>query len=124
MASNSNRPRALVIGGSMSGLFSAALLARQGWDVDVFERSKVELAGRGAGISTHPELINALRQAGASTDDLGGSVENRLVFDLAGKIIHEYKLHETMTSWDRLQRLLRDLIPPDRHHLDHNYVGF
>jgi 2-polyprenyl-6-methoxyphenol hydroxylase-like FAD-dependent oxidoreductase len=124
MASNSNRPRALVIGGSMSGLFSAALLARQGWDVEVFERSVVELAGRGAGISTHPELIEALRQAGASTDELGVSVEKRLVVDLSGKIIHEYPLHETMTSWDRLQRLLRELIPPERYHLGHNYLGF
>ena len=124
VATNSKRPRALIIGGSMSGLFSAALLARQGWDVDVFERSGVELAGRGAGISTHPELIRALRLAGASTKELGVSVENRIVIDLAGKIIHEYPLPETMTSWDRLQRLLRQLIPSDRYHLGQHYLGF
>jgi 2-polyprenyl-6-methoxyphenol hydroxylase-like FAD-dependent oxidoreductase len=120
----SSRPRALIIGGSMSGLFSAALLARQGWDVDVFERSSVELAGRGAGISTHPELMRALDLAGASTDDLGVPVENRIVLDLAGNIIHEYPLREMMTSWDRLQRLLRRVIPSDRYHLGQNYIGF
>ena len=121
---NSNRPRALIIGGSMSGLFSAALLARQGWDVDVFERSNVELAGRGAGISTHPELMRALHLAGVSTDNLGVPVEHRIVIDLAGNIIHEYPLRETMTSWDRLQRLLRQVIPSDRYHLGQNYIGF
>ena len=40
--------RAVIIGGSMSGLLSAAFLHRSGWDVDVYERSTVELVGRGA----------------------------------------------------------------------------
>jgi 2-polyprenyl-6-methoxyphenol hydroxylase-like FAD-dependent oxidoreductase len=35
--------RAVIIGGSMSGLFSAAFLRQIGWDVDVYERSGVEL---------------------------------------------------------------------------------
>ena len=62
MAFSSSRRgrRAVIIGGSMSGLFSAAFLRRIGWDVDVFERSPVELVGRGAGITTHPELLEAL----------------------------------------------------------------
>ena len=55
----------------MSGLFTAAFLRRIGWDVDVFERSRVELVGRGAGITTHPELLEALEKSGAGTRDLG-----------------------------------------------------
>ena len=47
-----------------------------------------------------------------------------IVIDLAGNIIHEYPLRETMTSWDRLQRLLRQVIPSDRYHLGQNYIGF
>ena len=47
----------------MSGLFSAAFLRQIGWDVDVYERSNVELVGRGAGITTHPELLDALEAA-------------------------------------------------------------
>jgi UDP-N-acetylmuramoylalanine-D-glutamate ligase len=62
MAASSGR-RAVIIGGSMSGLFTAAFLRRIGWDVDVFERSPVELVGRGAGITTHPELLDALERA-------------------------------------------------------------
>ncbi len=48
--------RAVAVGGSMSGLFAAAFLRKIGWQVDVYERSPVELVGRGAGITTHPEL--------------------------------------------------------------------
>ena len=55
----------------MAGLFAAAFLRRSGWDVDVFERSPVELVGRGAGITTHPELLEALELSGAGTRDLG-----------------------------------------------------
>ena len=59
--------RAIIIGGSMSGLFTAAFLRQIGWDADVYERSGVELVGRGAGITTHPELLEALEKSGAGT---------------------------------------------------------
>ena len=49
--------RALVIGGSIGGLFAANALRRIGWEVTVFERAGEGLSGRGAGIGTHGELI-------------------------------------------------------------------
>ena len=49
--------RALVIGGSMAGLFTGLLLARAGWQVDMFERIGAELSGRGAGIVTHARAV-------------------------------------------------------------------
>ena len=55
-----SKGRALVVGGSMSGLLAALLLRRAGWDVDVFERVESELAGRGAGIVAQPDLIATL----------------------------------------------------------------
>jgi 2-polyprenyl-6-methoxyphenol hydroxylase-like FAD-dependent oxidoreductase len=63
--------RAVIIGGSMSGLLAAAFLRQIGWQCDVYERSAVELVGRGAGITTHPELLEALEKSGAGTRDLG-----------------------------------------------------
>ena len=47
-----SKGRALVIGGSMSGLLAGLTLRARGWDVDVFERVESELSGRGAGIVT------------------------------------------------------------------------
>ena len=56
----------------MAGLFASALLRRIGWDVDVYERSSVELISRGVGIfATHLELLEALDKCGAGTVDIG-----------------------------------------------------
>jgi 2-polyprenyl-6-methoxyphenol hydroxylase-like FAD-dependent oxidoreductase len=122
MASSSRRNRrAVIIGGSMSGLFSAAFLRRIGWDVDVFERSPVELVGRGAGITTHPELLEALEQCGAGTRDLGVEVSRRITIDREGRVIGERRLPQILTSWDRLQRLLRETMDPAHYHLGHNF---
>ncbi len=115
--------RAIVIGGSMSGLFAAALLRRAGWDVDVFERSGVELVGRGAGITTHPELLEVLELSGAGTRDLGVEVEKRIAIDATGRVIGERPLRQILTSWDRLQRMLRGLVPDEHYHLGHAFEG-
>jgi len=113
--------RAIVIGGSMSGLFTAAFLRRIGWEVDVYERSPVELVGRGAGITSHPELLEALERSGAGTGNLGVEVDRRIVIDRAGDVIAERPLRQILTSWDRLQSLLRETILPGRYHLGRTF---
>ena len=118
---NRRKRRAVIIGGSMSGLFVAALLRRIGWDVDVYERSKVELIGRGAGITTHPELLDALRASGAGMENLGIEVEKRIALDRAGRVIAEKRLPQILTSWDRLQRLMRETIDAAHYHLGHTF---
>src|SRR4026209_684956 len=121
MSSSSRHRRAIVIGGSMSGLFAAAFLRQIGWDADVYERSAVELVGRGAGITPHPELLQALKSAGAPTHNLGVEVERRIALDRAGGVIAKKRLPQSLTSWDRLQRLLRETIDPARYHLGWNF---
>ena len=116
-SSTRRKRRAVIIGGSMSGLFSAAFLRRIGWDADVYERSPVELVGRGAGITTHPELIEALEASGAGTQDLGIEVPKRMAIDRDGRVTGERPLRQILTSWDRLQRLLRETIDPAHYHL-------
>jgi len=111
----------VAIGGSMSGLFAAAFLRQVGWEVDVYERSPVELVGRGAGITTHPELLAALEASGAGTRDLGITVERRIAIDRKGRVIADKPLPQILTSWDRLQRLLRDTVPPQNYHLGWNF---
>jgi 2-polyprenyl-6-methoxyphenol hydroxylase-like FAD-dependent oxidoreductase len=115
------RRRAVIVGGSMSGLFSAAFLRRIGWEVDVFERSPVELVGRGAGITTHPELLEALEQSGAGKRDLGIEVSRRITIDREGRVVGERRLRQILTSWDRLQRLLRKTMDPAHYHLGHTF---
>jgi 2-polyprenyl-6-methoxyphenol hydroxylase-like FAD-dependent oxidoreductase len=105
----------------MSGLFAAAFLRQIGWDAEVYERSAVELVGRGAGITTHPELLQALESSGASTHNLGVRVERRIALDRTGRVIAEKCLRQILTSWDRLQRLLRETIDPAQYHLGWNF---
>ncbi len=115
------KKRAVIIGGSMSGLFSAAFLRQIGWDVDVYERSSVELVGRGAGITGHPELFDALIKSGAGMKDLGVEVPKRIAIDREGRITDERPLRQILTSWDRLQQLLQRNIDPAHYHLGWNF---
>src|SRR5690242_12291937 len=79
--------RALVIGGSMSGLFAALALSRRGWDIHIFERVETELAGRGAGIVAQPQLWDVFRGAGIDPPaDLGVPVEFRRSYDIDGRV--------------------------------------
>jgi 2-polyprenyl-6-methoxyphenol hydroxylase-like FAD-dependent oxidoreductase len=115
------RRRAIIVGGSMSGLFSAAFLRQIGWDVDVYERSRVELVGRGAGITGHPELFQALEASGAGTKSLGVEVPKRIAIDRSGRVTDERPLRQVMTSWDRMQRLLRGSVGDAHYHLGCNF---
>ena len=42
--------KAIVVGGSMAGMLAGNMLIRQGWDVEILERSREGLEARGAGI--------------------------------------------------------------------------
>lgn len=112
--------RAVVIGGSMSGLFAATLLRKAGWHTDVFERSEVELRGRGAGIVTHPDLIQSLERSGAQLKDLGVTVHERIALDAEGRVIERLPYEQIVTSWDRLHQIMRATMPTGTHHLGYN----
>src|SRR5262249_38781162 len=107
-SSSPRRRRAIIIGGSMSGLFASAFLRRRGGDGDVYARWTVELVGRGAGITTHTGLLDALRHSGDGTPDLVAKVEKRIALDRDGRVLADKYLPQILTSWDRLQRLLRE----------------
>jgi 2-polyprenyl-6-methoxyphenol hydroxylase-like FAD-dependent oxidoreductase len=110
--------RALVIGGSLGGLFAALLLRSAGWSVIVFERNPEDLTGRGAGLSTHPQLIDVLRRVGVDFDDsMGVKLDTFIFLDHSGKTYLEAKTVRTMSSWGRLYRSLRDRLPPHNYRL-------
>lgn len=120
-----DRGRVIVAGGSIAGLFAGALLRRLGFVVDVYERSSETLASRGAGIVSHPELFDALEEAGAKVDDtIGVPIVGRIVLDRDGSVLGEHALPQVMMSWDRLYRLLRDVVPDERHHPGRTIADF
>jgi 2-polyprenyl-6-methoxyphenol hydroxylase-like FAD-dependent oxidoreductase len=112
----SAKPKAIIVGGSLGGLFAANLLVRNGWAVDVFERVPEELAGRGAGIVTHPELFEALTAAGVQIDNsIGVKVQSRVTFDQGGAVLSERALPQTLTAWGKMYHVLRSALP-DLHY--------
>jgi 2-polyprenyl-6-methoxyphenol hydroxylase-like FAD-dependent oxidoreductase len=115
--------RALVIGGSMSGLLAAIMLSRRGWTVEVFERES-ELAGRGAGIVAQAELIAHLAALGLDTNDLGIVAQTRKLLEVDGRVALTVVCPQVLTAWERVYRVLRDAVPPARYHCGRAFKAF
>ncbi len=113
-----DRPRALVVGGSVGGLFAAIMLGRRGWDVDVFERVPDGLEARGAGIAGHAELTTVLREIGVIADrPTGIDVSGRVAVDRFGNELASFKYPQYLTSWNAIHSLLLKGFPSERYHL-------
>jgi 2-polyprenyl-6-methoxyphenol hydroxylase-like FAD-dependent oxidoreductase len=108
----------------MSGLLSALLLRRAGWDVDICERVDSELSGRGAGIVAQPELIERVRGLGLATGDLGVKITTRKILDAEGNTTETLACPQIATAWERLYRLLRDAFPAERYHRGRGLTRF
>jgi 2-polyprenyl-6-methoxyphenol hydroxylase-like FAD-dependent oxidoreductase len=116
--------RALVIGGSMSGLLAAIMLRRRGWQVDIFERVESELAGRGAGIVAQTELIARLNGLGLDTRDLGVLAKLRKLLERDGRVTLVTECPQVLTAWERVYRVLRDAFPAEHYHRGRGLKAF
>eukprot|EP01036_Dinobryon_divergens_P058082 gene58082-77503_t len=115
IAAGNDMRRAIVVGGSLGGLFAACMLLRSGWDVVVIERAKVKLAGRGAGLGVHPPMLEGLVHAGAHVDaNLGVAIGGRAVLARDGSIAAEIAMPQFCTSWARLYTMLSNVFPDER----------
>src|ERR1700757_4791308 len=105
-------PRALVVGGSLGGLIAAHMLRGAGWDAVVFERNAEELASRGVGLGTHPQLAAVLRRAGIAFDEtMGIRVPRIICLNRDGTIDVDQPTTRTMSGWARLYHALRSALP-------------
>jgi 2-polyprenyl-6-methoxyphenol hydroxylase-like FAD-dependent oxidoreductase len=111
------RQRALIVGGSVGGLFAAHLLEAIGWEVDVFERVADDLSGRGAGIGTHEALREVMRRLGLPIDDSICVVTRSYICrDHTDRLILEVPTPRVMSAWAPLYRGLRDNLRRARYH--------
>lgn len=112
--SGTTKRRAIIIGGSIGGLFAALLLRRQGWDVCIYERVPTPLSGRGAGIITHPELRSILERLGLDPHhDFGVEIVERITLGRDGHVVGTYPCAQVATSWERVFHMLRSALPDD-----------
>lgn len=114
----SPRPRALVIGGSLGGLFAGNLLRCIGWDVDIFERSAHDLDSRGGGIVLQPDVVEVFRRIGLDLDKIALGVPSihRTVFGPDGRIRSKQVAAQTQTSWSLIYTTLRAAFDDAHYH--------
>lgn len=112
--SDTLKRRAIIIGGSIGGLFAALLLRQRGWDVRIYERVPTPLSGRGAGIITHPELRAILQGLGLDPHrDFGIEIAERITLGHEGEVVGTHPCAQVATSWERVFGMLRGLLPDE-----------
>ncbi|WP_205466489.1 FAD-dependent monooxygenase [Novosphingobium sp. BW1] len=105
--------RIAIAGGSMAGLFAAALLQRSGHEVHVFERSVAGLEGRGAGLVAQEDIYAILHGLGLGhIAGLGVVARERITLRRDGSIARHDPHPQMQMSWDLLFRSLRDTLAP------------
>jgi 2-polyprenyl-6-methoxyphenol hydroxylase-like FAD-dependent oxidoreductase len=125
---NLNRPtdrHAVVIGGSLGGLFAGLLLRSIGWNVDIYERSPHDLDSRGGGIVLQPDVIEAFHRSGVRYDrSIGVEAAERIFLDREGGIAHRIPMRQIMTSWTSLYAAMRRKFTAEHYHQGAELVGF
>jgi len=116
--------RAIIIGGSVGGLFAANLLHRRGWDVQVFERVTGGLESRGTGIAHHPETEAILARCGVQDDHAPGvRVAGRCAVGPDGAVVAAQAYPQYVTAWGRVFNPLRQAFPAERYHGGRELAG-
>ncbi|MGF1625500.1 MAG: FAD-dependent monooxygenase [Alphaproteobacteria bacterium] len=107
--------RAIVVGGSLGGLFAGCNLLRAGWDVTIVERTPGRLAGRGAGLGVHAPMVQTLIAAGCTVDTtLGVPIPGRVCLARDGSDLARIPMPQFGISWGKLYSLLSDVFPETR----------
>ena len=116
--------RVAIAGGSMGGLFAAALLRRAGHGVTVFERSSAGLAGRGAGLVAQQEVFTLLQAIGREeVARIGVMAKQRVTLDRSGRTMERDPRPQMQISWDHLYLAVRSLLDDDSYRTGQAVLG-
>ena len=121
---NSRGHRAIVIGGSLGGLFAGILLRAVGWQVDIYERSPHVLDSRGGGVVLQPDVVEAFQRAGITKGAPWGVVANeRYYLKRDGSIAQRMPMRQILTSWNLLYGTMRRHFPNEHYHQGKNLTA-
>ncbi|WP_341892022.1 FAD binding domain-containing protein [Variovorax sp. YR752] len=124
-STTNNKPRALIIGGSLSGLFTATTLRTIGWEVAIFERSPNELDSRGGGVVLQGDVLSAFHFAGVqSMGALGVKSGDRIYLDRDDRVVQRSYMPQSQTSWNMLYSTMRQHLPAEIFHPGERFVRF
>src|SRR3984893_2387055 len=109
--------QAVVIGGSLGGLFAGLLLRSIRWDVDIYERSARARDSRGGGIVLQPEVLEPFRRADVHYDtSIGVEAKERVFLDRSGGLARRLPMRQMLTSWTSLYGAMRRHFPAEHYH--------
>jgi 2,6-dihydroxypyridine 3-monooxygenase len=121
----SSWPRVAVVGGSLGGLTAALVLRDLGCQVDVFERSAVELESRGAGIVVLDETVRYFRErTDLELDQLTTATGVLRYLGRDGRVVYEEPRRYRYSSWHSIYRALLGCFKRGRYHLGKEMTGF
>jgi len=104
----SSSKTAIVVGGSLGGLFTGIVLKRLGHRVTIFERSPTPLLqDQGAGIVAGGDVLHFLQQFDKTRREVAVVSPVRHYLNKEGKEIQRHEWEQRMTSWDLLYHVLR-----------------
>jgi 2,6-dihydroxypyridine 3-monooxygenase len=117
-------PKVAVLGGSIIGLTAGLVLRDLGCEVDVYERSRVPLEGRGVGIVLHPQTVRYLldnRLLDLSAVSTSAAYHRYLADD--GSVLSEDARRHHFTGYNTLYGTLLRAFGRERYHLDSEATG-
>jgi 2-polyprenyl-6-methoxyphenol hydroxylase-like FAD-dependent oxidoreductase len=119
-----------IVGGSITGSAAAIELSRSGHHVEVFERSKGTLVGRGAGIGTPVSMLDKLKQRDLVDGDMpsfhvddGPFLGRKNSDDYYGHTAWNMPLTIALINWGDLYTQLRKRVPDQIYHGGAHVVG-
>jgi 2,6-dihydroxypyridine 3-monooxygenase len=112
-------PQVAVLGGSLIGLTAGLVLRDLGSVVDVHERSRRPLQGRGVGIVLHPATVRYfLENELLDLSAVSTSAAVHRYLDRDGAVLAEEPRRHHFTGYDTLYRTLLQAFGRERYHLD------
>ncbi|PRE11365.1 FAD binding domain-containing protein [Burkholderia multivorans] len=123
--SDVSSPLAVVIGGSVGGLFAATALRAAGWRVQVFEQSPNDLDSRGGGIVLQVPIERAFAFGGVPLPrDAGVDSVDRIYLDQDDRVVQRLYMPQTQTAWNVLYSALKHALPAGVVHAGVSFERF
>ena len=116
--SPNNAKQAIIIGGSLGGLFAGNMLRTVGWNADIYERSEHDLDSRGGGIVLQPDVVEVFRRSGVDVQhmDLGVPSRLRTTWRKDGSVQHRGPAPQTQTSWSLIYSTMKAAFGQEHYH--------
>jgi 2,6-dihydroxypyridine 3-monooxygenase len=113
------------MGGSLGGLTAALVLRDIGCEVQVYEKSRTPLEGRGAGIVLHPSTVRYLTENKVlNLEEVSASARWFRYLDKDGNVIHQEPCRYRFTSYYTLYQGLLRAFGEKHYNLGRPVIGF